>query len=138
MRAIHNEDILPYLHEVQHVLRLLSKEALHFLEDMLRYVLDNGEGEKQELVIQLFAESVTEEDRGKIMSMADNLRMEGMQEGIQQGMQQGIQQGVQQGRHQEKLAVVKNMLESNISLEVISKATRLPLEEIMKFQIKLH
>ena len=49
-----------------------------------------------------------------------------MQQGIAQGLQQGIAQGLQQGIAQ----VAKNMLESGIPLEQISKLTGLSETEL--------
>jgi hypothetical protein len=77
-------------------------------------------------VIELFREVTPKEHEKDFTSILDGLRLEGMLQGRQQGI------------WQEKLSVVKNLLESNTSLDIISKATSLPLEEIIKLKTKLH
>lgn len=59
---------------------------------------------------------------------------QGIQQGIQQGMKQGIEQGMQQGIEkgieQGKQEIVKNMLNENMDVSVISKVTGLTIEQI--------
>ena len=56
----------------------------------------------------------------------------GVSEGIQQGIQQGISQGISQGEHLKAIETAKNLLSMNLSIENISKATSLSLDEITK------
>jgi predicted transposase/invertase (TIGR01784 family) len=125
MQAIHERNIMPYLYKIKPLIYTVSMEDLHIAEYMLGYILDNAEGKNEELIIEFFANTVSEEHRGKIMSMADRL----VEKGVQQGMQQGMQQGVQQRTEQ----IVCNMLASNMTVEDIAKVTKLPLEEIKGF-----
>ena len=62
----------------------------------------------------------------------DNFRR-GLKEGIAEGISQGLQQGIQQGSQQAKIETAKNMLQKNISVEVISECTGLSLDEIEIF-----
>jgi predicted transposase/invertase (TIGR01784 family) len=52
------------------------------------------------------------------------------QEAYEDGMEQGITQGIQQGSQQAKIETAKNLLSMSISIENISKATNLSVEEI--------
>ena len=54
----------------------------------------------------------------------------GMQKGIQEGRQKGIQEGRQEGRQEGVFDVAKNLLEMNMPVEDIAKATGLAIEEI--------
>jgi predicted transposase/invertase (TIGR01784 family) len=113
MQAIHEKNILSYLNKIKHLIYTVSREDLHIPEYMLGYILDNAEGKNEDLIIEFFANTVSEEHRGKIMSMADRL--------VEKGAQQRTEQ------------IVCNMLASNMTVEDIAKVTRLPLEEIKGF-----
>ena len=58
------------------------------------------------------------------MTIAEQLRAEGMQQGINQGINQGVQQGL--------YSVVKNMLAENANIDSIMKFTKLSKKEIEK------
>jgi predicted transposase/invertase (TIGR01784 family) len=118
MREIHRKNIFPYLHAIQPLLQLIGKENLHFLEDLLRYILCNGGAKNKEDIIQLFATTVSKQDKGKIMSIANEFREEARREIMEQ--------------------VVHNMLSRNMSLDTISEITRLSLREIRTLQRKSH
>ena len=51
-------------------------------------------------------------------------------EGMQQGFEQGVQQGMQQGSNTRALSIALNLKSLGMSLEDISKATDLSIEEI--------
>jgi len=55
---------------------------------------------------------------------------EGLRQGITEGIVQGIQQGIEQGIEQEKIAIAKNLLNQNVSVEIIIQATGLTKEQI--------
>ena len=54
----------------------------------------------------------------------------GYKEGVSDGISQGISQGIAQGEHQAKIETAKNLLVMKLSVENISKATGLSIEEI--------
>ncbi|MBQ1197661.1 MAG: hypothetical protein IIX47_03555 [Spirochaetaceae bacterium] len=51
----------------------------------------------------------------------------------QRGYKEGVSDGISQGEHQAKIETAKNMLQKNISVEVISECTGLSLDEIEIF-----
>ena len=51
----------------------------------------------------------------------------------QRGYKEGVSDGISQGEHQAKIETAKNMLQKNISIEVISECTGLSLDEIENF-----
>ena len=55
---------------------------------------------------------------------------EGVSDGISQGIAQGIAQGISQGEHQKAIETAKNLLAMKLSVEDISKATGLSIEEV--------
>ena len=57
-------------------------------------------------------------------------REEAFEKGVSEGIQQGIQQGISQGEHLKAIETAKNLLSMNLSIENISKATSLSVDEI--------
>ena len=51
----------------------------------------------------------------------------------QRGYKEGVSDGISQGEHQAKIETAKNMLQKNISVEVITECTGLSLDEIEIF-----
>jgi predicted transposase/invertase (TIGR01784 family) len=68
-----------------------------------------------------------EEEHMPIISSVEEIAKE---EGIEQGIQQGIQQGIEQGIQQEKQEVARNLLRLGITLEIITQATGLTVEQV--------
>ena len=54
-----------------------------------------------------------------------------------EGREEGLEEGLQKGRHEEKLAVARNLLKEKVPLDTISKATGLPLDEVKKLAAEL-
>ena len=70
-----------------------------------------------------------EEDKRKIQN---SLLSEAKEEGISQGYTSGINDGISKGENKKSIEIAKNLLSMNMSLEDISKATGLLIEEINK------
>ena len=58
------------------------------------------------------------------------------EDGLIEGREQGLQEGIEQGSRQSKIEIAKNLLESNISIEIIHQSTGLSIEEINKIKEK--
>ena len=69
------------------------------------------------------------EQRGKKAGYCEGLS-DGISQGISQGITQGISQGISQGEHQKAIETAKNLLAMKLSVENISKATGLSIEEV--------
>ena len=54
--------------------------------------------------------------------------------GYEQGVIEGIEQGIEQGVEQNKNEIAKKLLNMNMSIEDISKANNLSIEEIEKLK----
>ena len=52
------------------------------------------------------------------------------QEAYEDGVEKGISQGIQQGSQQAKIETAKILLLKNISVDIISECTGLPVDEI--------
>ena len=77
------------------------------------------------------------EQRGKKAGYCEGLSdgisqgiTQGISQGISQGITQGISQGISQGEHQKAIETAKNLLAMKLSVENISKATGLSIEEV--------
>ena len=73
-----------------------------------------------------------------IRQMMESSKQQGMQQGIQQGMQRGIQQGIQQGMQrgsrEMQLQIAQELLSMNMSVQQVTKATKLTLPEVQQLQ----
>ena len=52
--------------------------------------------------------------------------------GMKKGIEQGIKQGVEQGIEQNKKEMIMSMINEGLELDIISKITKLSIEEIKK------
>lgn len=57
-----------------------------------------------------------------------------IEQGIEQGIEKGLEQGLEQGILQEKQNVAKNLLQENMSKELIIQVTGLSMEAILKLE----
>ena len=72
------------------------------------------------------------------MTVAQQLRQEGMQKGRQEGMKKGRQEGRQEGMHTKSLEIAKNMLSKlHLDIKVVKEATGLSEEELLKLQAEV-
>ena len=80
----------------------------------------------------------TDEERELIdeMQMETNKKLF-YEEGYGQGVEQGIEQGVEQGEIKKQNEMIKNMLNKNISLELISEVSNKPVKEIKEMATAL-
>jgi predicted transposase/invertase (TIGR01784 family) len=118
LSKIFKKDIRPYLNALLPAMKKLGKESFTLLEAALYYILENAESNQADSVVQIFVDAVSQEDRGKIMTIANSLRQEGLEQGIQQGIH----------------AVAKNMLAGNIDIDSVVRFTKLSQEEIEKIK----
>ena len=56
------------------------------------------------------------------------------EEAFANGEQKGIKKGIKQGISQERINTAKRMLESQIDVNIISIATKMSVEEILKLK----
>ncbi|MEM9243306.1 MAG: Rpn family recombination-promoting nuclease/putative transposase [Pseudomonadota bacterium] len=148
-------DVLPVFEKLAQTgifQKLVKEDGSHYVLDMVYYTIKAAEVSDPERFKQLFEN--TEEIRGEIMTIAQQLEQrgiekgmrqgmqqgmqrgieqgvqQGIERGVQQGMQQGIEQGVQQGRAEYAYETARRMLADNERLEKIARYTGLSLDEI--------
>ncbi len=56
------------------------------------------------------------------------------EKGILKGIEQGLEKGLEHGAKQEKIEIVKNLIQNGLDSKLISKSTGLSLEEIEKLR----
>jgi len=62
-------------------------------------------------------------------------REAGMEHGREEGIKKGIKEGIKEGLEQKELEVIKNMMNKNIDLQIISEVTGKSIDEIKKIEI---
>jgi len=76
---------------------------------------------------------VYERNRSKLFSREAYV----YEKAMTQGVAQGIEQGIEQGRFEEKIEMAKNLLQDQLSFDLISKYTGLALERIQHLKAEL-
>jgi predicted transposase/invertase (TIGR01784 family) len=67
--------------------------------------------------------------RGREEGIAQGIEL-GLSQGRSEGIELGRSEGMAQGREEEKISIVKTMLENNVDINIISISTGLTIEEI--------
>ena len=70
----------------------------------------------------------------KEWALKDLGRRDGYKEGLDEGISLGIEQGIEKGIEKNKIEIVKNMLDKNLDINLITKITGLSIEEINKIK----
>ena len=77
--------------------------------------------EKKEAVFKVFQEILSEKNKSKIMTIAQQLKQEGRQEGLQTGLQKGRQEGLQTGRQEGQSSLLSKLLNHRFPRAVTAK-----------------
>jgi predicted transposase/invertase (TIGR01784 family) len=64
------------------------------------------------------------------MTIAEQLRMEGMEKGIEKGRQEGIEEGLEKGIEKKAIEIARNLLVANTDIGLIAQVTGLSIEQI--------
>jgi len=108
LKHIFARDIYPHIKNIAGFLAQIDQlGGREFVEIVLQYVLERGELKDREQFFELINDNISHEVGGDIMTLAEQLKEEGRYEG--------------------KLEVAKKLLEDGADLELVSKATHLPL-----------
>ena len=131
---IHEKEILPYIKAYAEIIKLIGEKDFTYIEDLLIYILEKGESKKMEEVLITFQETVSDNKRGKIMTIAEQLiekgKIAGMQIGIEKGRQEGVEKGIEKGGKLKALQIARNLITQGLSAKIVSKSTGLSEEEI--------
>ena len=105
MKHIFSDNLPEVLVRVMELLAELSdkKRALDYVETIIRYVINASEAVSLNDLKNIIEESYFQKKEGELMTIAEQLRMEGHQRGLQQGLEKGIHQGLEKGLQQGQL-----------------------------------
>lgn len=134
LKHIFAPDIGIYLDAIAPLLKEIADKNFDYMMTIICYTINKAEGSNSKQILEKLTDLVPEKNRSEIMTIADQLRAEARQQGMQQGMQQGVQQGMSVGAEKEKVEVVKRMLSNNLDVSLISLATGLTQEEVLKIE----
>ena len=99
---------------------------------------NNPEIKKAKEELDKIKQDESEQDRAlrRLLYVMDQkaIKRSGYEQGLKQGIEQGIEQGIQKGIEQTQEDIAKKLLEMNIPVEQITKATGLTKEEIEKLK----
>ena len=128
-----------------------SKDEKKIKENELLVMLDLNEGElkkmpKSDKISEKYVESVTivnndpffqeymsqEEDQRK---MQNSLIREAEDTGYEKGIKLGKEKGIKLGEEKGKIAIAKSLIQSGMSLEEISRHTKIDIEELKEIKI---
>ena len=136
LKHICTRDILPFLQYFAGLMHKLSKgSGRRFIEVVLEYMFEAGEIDDRQAFYNIIENQISKEAGGMIMTLAEQLRQEGMQQGMQQGRQEGMQQGRQEGVFKEKIEIAERMLKEGVEFVFIVKITGLSISELENMQV---
>ncbi len=72
--------------------------------------------------------------REKYILDQNNIEATGYDKGLKQGKKEGIKKGREEGKEESKKEIAKEMIKEKIPLEVISKITKIPKEELQEIK----
>jgi predicted transposase/invertase (TIGR01784 family) len=122
LKHIFAQDIQPYLADIAGLMKLIGDEGRVFTEAALIYILDRGEIQNKEAFFRVINTALSTETGEKIMTIAEQLRMEGMEKGIEKGRQEGIEK--------KAIEIAHNLLVANTDIGLIAQVTGLSIEQI--------
>ena len=107
-----------------------GKEEIKHPEELLD-LLDLLAGDKRFKELKGKVKNIRKE--GRIINMCellDEIENRGIEKGIEQGIEKGIEKGRSEGEETATLRIAKKFKDSNVSIDIIMKATGLAKEEI--------
>ena len=129
LKHTYEKDLLPFLREIADKLRLLDQTGYRdYLHDMLHYAIERGEARNPEAFFDLVTSRVSVKIGGEVMTIAEQLRYEGMQVGIQRGHYEGKLEG--------KLEVAKRLLAEGVDIAFVAKVSGLPRTKIKELEME--
>ncbi len=99
------------------------------LISVINYMLQAGESRDPATLINTLASRVPQHEEA-LMTIAEQLRLEGEQRGIQKGLQLGEQKGRQEGEREAALKIARTMLASGLNRVMVMQMTGLTEAEL--------
>ncbi len=133
-KHIRMRDIMELVDELVTLL-LKSYTTEKQAKSLLEYLVQVGETESVTTLLDTLSSQVPKHE-GTIMTIAEQLRRQGVERGIQQGLLQGRQEGEQRGEQRGELRgrqeVARKMLASGLNTETICELTELTESDLAK------
>ena len=128
----YNGDKLNYLEKLLCVIGVKDKGVLNKISKGDKILMEASKKIEDLNLSDLYSDLYdVEKDRQMAeKAMEEYIREEATKQGIKQGIEQGIEQGIKQGINSRNIEIAKNMIDSKIELNIISKCTGLSIEEI--------
>lgn len=139
-KHIHDADLLPFfmdvLSKMLSTLDSLGEEG--YIIKCVSYIYEAGDVSDRQEFMKTLTQTLETIDKDKIMTIAEQLRLEGRLEGKLEGMQQGKLEGMQQGMQKGIEKAALGMIQKGMPLSEIASIVDLPLSEIVKLQKTIH
>ena len=103
------------------------------LVSVINYMLQAGESRDPATLINTLASRVPQHEEA-LMTIAEQLRLEGVQRGIQKGLQLGELKGRQEGEHKAALKIARTMLASGLDRAMVMQMTGLTEAELAQIR----
>jgi predicted transposase/invertase (TIGR01784 family) len=115
LKHIYARDVLPYLHDIAELLRRIARSGgSDYVSIVLQYALERGELRNKEAFFDLINTQISSEVGEKVMTLAEQLKAEGIAEGLQKG----------------KFEVARRLLAEGSEATFIAKITGISLETL--------
>ncbi|MEI6096179.1 MAG: Rpn family recombination-promoting nuclease/putative transposase [Gammaproteobacteria bacterium] len=119
LKHIFERDMLPFLQEFAPILRVVDQNhGQNYLGLVLQYIVQSAELSDKNAFFELINTHISEETGEKIMTLAEQLKLEGEIRGELKGKLEG------------KLETAQEMIAQGLDLNLIAKVTHLPIEKI--------
>jgi len=134
MKHIYDPDITPQLLKITAILEEHADKRFIYIRSVFEYIINKAQAKDFDRIIEIFKEVTPDENRGDVMTIAEQLMQRGVEKGIFIGEERGEQRGEQ------KTLEVVNLYLMNNPIEIIAKATDLSIEKVNEIikKIKKH
>lgn len=126
LKHIFAQNLLPHIEAMITLLQQLEgSKGIQLVENVLIYALDRGEMD-QEAFFKLVRTQFSADVEGRVMTVSEQLRAEGMQQGMQRGM------------YLANLETARALLSKGMSITNVVEVTKLSIEDVQAEADKIH
>ncbi len=121
LKHIYARDIMPHLRDIAELMhKIYQSGGRDFVSIVLQYLLEKGEIKDRKGFFELINTEISPETGENIMTLAEQLRAEGITEGIIKG----------------KIQIAERLLSEKVEMAFIQRVTGLPLAKLEEIQKK--
>mgnify|MGYP001377254988 CR=1 FL=1 len=137
MKHIRSRELLNYLESLIDILKFLAEHGEdECILSLVTYILAKADIDDYDRFFKFIRDNLPKPVEEAAMTIAEQLRQEGIQQGMQQGIQQGMQQGMQQGEQEATKKVFLELLKEkfpDVSTDVSEKANHANVTELLNW-----